>query len=272
MFKCLFQAKRFTHFGNLSLPASLPVVLFVALGWLLLAMPSAAPHSFAAGAAGHLAGRAQQTLSFEDRVAAQRAIEEVYHRHRLWPTDNPQPKPSLEAMIGEDALRGQSARVVEDALRLSTALAVYFSAPVSAADLQAEVDRMARDTRQADVLRELWAALGNDPLRVAECLARPLLVERLVRLRFEECGMRIGECQALGLVDSSNPQSPIRNPQSENPQFDEWWRGVRAQMEMAEAAGGEYRLPEIAAMAASPYTSPRLVAKPYRLIQTVVLT
>ena len=40
----------------------------------------------------HAAGK-HQTLTFEDRVAAQRAIEEVYHHHRIWPTDNPQPKP-----------------------------------------------------------------------------------------------------------------------------------------------------------------------------------
>ena len=91
----------------------------------LAAFKASAPHSFTAGAA----ARKQQTLSFEDRVAAQRAIEEVYYQHRIWPTDNPQPKPPLDAVIGEEALRGQSARVVEDALRLSTALARYSPAP-----------------------------------------------------------------------------------------------------------------------------------------------
>ncbi len=190
---------------------------------------------------GHAANHKRQQLTFEDRVAAQRAIEEVYHQHRIWPADNPQPKPPLEAVLGEDALRAK----VEDALRLSTALEVYWQRPVSAADLQAEVDRMARDTHQPDLLRELWAALGNDPLRVAECLARPLLVERLVRQRFEDCAVRNEGCEALGLTDSAIQHSAIRNSQ-----FDEWWHGVRAQMEMAEAAGGEYRLPEIAAVAA----------------------
>jgi hypothetical protein len=32
------------------------------------------------------AARARQ-LSFADRVAAQRALEAVYHRQRIWPTD-----------------------------------------------------------------------------------------------------------------------------------------------------------------------------------------
>jgi hypothetical protein len=66
----------------------------------------------------HAAGSKRQTLSFEDRVAAQRAIEAVYHRHRLWPADNPQPKPALDEVLPEAALRAK----VEDYLRQSRAL------------------------------------------------------------------------------------------------------------------------------------------------------
>ena len=39
---------------------------------------------------------------------------------------------------------------------------------------------MARNTKQPEVLRELFQALGNDPFVIAECLARPVLTERLV--------------------------------------------------------------------------------------------
>ena len=35
-----------------------------------------------------------RTLSFADRVAYQRAIEDVYWRHRIWPDTNAGPKPS----------------------------------------------------------------------------------------------------------------------------------------------------------------------------------
>ena len=42
------------------------------------------------------------------------------------------------------------------------------------------MDRMARDTKQPEVLRELFEALGNDPFVIAECLARPALAERLL--------------------------------------------------------------------------------------------
>ena len=35
-----------------------------------------------------------QTLTFADRVAYQRAIEDVYWQHRIWPKENAGPKPS----------------------------------------------------------------------------------------------------------------------------------------------------------------------------------
>ena len=39
---------------------------------------------------------------------------------------------------------------------------------------------MAQHTKQPEVLRELFAALGNDPFVIAECLARPVLADRLL--------------------------------------------------------------------------------------------
>ena len=41
------------------------------------------------------------------------------------------------------------------------------------------MERMAQHTKQPEVLREIFAALGNDPFVIAECLARPVLSERL---------------------------------------------------------------------------------------------
>ena len=39
------------------------------------------------------ANSAQTTLTFAERVAYQRAIEEVYWRHRIWPGERQDPKP-----------------------------------------------------------------------------------------------------------------------------------------------------------------------------------
>src|SRR5205085_3104828 len=46
--------------------------------------------------------------------------------------------------------------------------------------LQAEMERMAHHTKQPEVLREIFQALGNDPFVIAECLARPVLAQRLI--------------------------------------------------------------------------------------------
>src|SRR5215472_2006206 len=117
----------------------------------------------------------QRTLSFAQRVAYQRAIEEVYWRHRIWPKENPGPKPSLDAVMSQTQLE----KKVADYLRESEALEDHWQRPITSEQLQAEMERMAQHTRQPEVLRELFEALGNDPLVIAECLARPVLTERL---------------------------------------------------------------------------------------------
>ena len=60
----------------------------------------------------------QRTLTFAERVAYQRAIEEVYWRHRVWPKERPDPKPLLDAVISQAQLE----KKVEDYLRNSQAL------------------------------------------------------------------------------------------------------------------------------------------------------
>ena len=44
------------------------------------------------------------------------------------------------------------------------------------------MDRMAKHTKQPEVLREIFKALGNDPFVIAECLARATLAERLLTI------------------------------------------------------------------------------------------
>jgi len=117
-----------------------------------------------------------RTLTFADRVAYQRAIEDVYWRHRIWPKEKAQPKPSLDEVMSTDQIE----KKINDYLRDSHALETYWQKPITSGQLQAEVERMARNTKQPEVLRELFGALGNDPFLIAECLARPVLTERLV--------------------------------------------------------------------------------------------
>src|SRR5262249_27301745 len=95
---------------------------------------------------------ANRTLTFEERVSYQRAIEEVYWRHRIWPKDNSNPKPSLDAVMSQAQLE----KKVADYLRNSQALEQYWQRPITAAQLQAEMDRMAEHTKQPEVLHELF--------------------------------------------------------------------------------------------------------------------
>jgi len=111
-----------------------------------------------------------------------RAIEEVYWRHRVWPADNPAPKPTLDEALPEVEVRAR----VERTFRLSQALDAYWKRPVTPAQLQRELDRMARESRDPARFRELLAAVGNDPARAAECIARPALVERVARHYFAD--------------------------------------------------------------------------------------
>src|SRR5882724_3728587 len=137
------------------------------------------------------------TLTFAERVFYQRAIEEVYWRHRIWPKENLKPKPSLDEVMSAT----QMEQKVEDYLRDSQALEVYSQTPIAPEQLQAEMERMARNTKQPEVLQELFEALGNDPFVIAECLARPVLTERLVAdLSASDKGQRFAllRAQAVG--------------------------------------------------------------------------
>ena len=69
---------------------------------------------------------------------------------------------------------------MEEYRRNSQALEFYWQRPITADQLQTEMERMASHTKQPEVLRELFDALGNDPFVIAECLARPVLTERLI--------------------------------------------------------------------------------------------
>jgi hypothetical protein len=110
-------------------------------------------------------------LTFSERVTYQRAIEDVYWRHRIWPKERPDSKPSLDAMMSQEQLE----KKVADYLHKSRALEDYWQRPFTAEQLQTEMDRMAQQTKQPEVLRQLFGVLGNDPAVIVECLAKPLL-------------------------------------------------------------------------------------------------
>src|SRR5438552_606846 len=152
----------------------------------------------------------QRTLTFAERVAYQRSIEEVYWRHRIWPKERPDPKPSLDEVMSQ----AQIEKKVEDYLRDSQALEDYWQRPITPDQLQAEMERIAGHTKQPGVLREIFAALGNDPFVIAECLARQVLADRLVTELNNEGSVKLTRIawrkQPLqSWVATAEPQPPV---------------------------------------------------------------
>ncbi|WP_374568037.1 Ig-like domain-containing protein [Ideonella sp.] len=118
-------------------------------------------------------------MSLDERIACQAAVEQVYWRHRTTSGDA-QPRLPFEQAVPPAVLR----RKAEDTVRKTAALRQWWHTEVGADQLQAELDRMAASSQSPQVLAELFAAVGNDPRLAAECIARPLLVDRLIQSYF----------------------------------------------------------------------------------------
>jgi N-acetylneuraminic acid mutarotase len=162
-------------------------------------------HAPALAAAGH-------ALTFESRIACRTAVEEVYWRSRIWPASNPDPKPALS----EIASSADMAAMVEEALAQSAALEEHWQEPITGEMLQKELVRMAAASRRPVILRELYAALDHDPALVAECLARPILAQRLLRERFAADSRFAG----LDFTDWWAAERPVRGTALAAPDFD----------------------------------------------------
>ncbi len=116
-------------------------------------------------------GYQARTLSFEDRVRAQEAVERVYYSHQIGATR------SFEEAVPRSVLEGKVRRYLQE----SAALARFWKTPITDEMLQKELERMARGSRMPERLLELYAALGNDVFLIKECLARAYLADRLTR-------------------------------------------------------------------------------------------
>ena len=117
-----------------------------------------------------------RTLTFAERVAYQRAIEEVYWRHRIWPKESPDPKPSLDAVMSQAQLENK----VTDYLRDRRRLRITGKGRLLLSNYRPKWTEWHGTPTSPKCCDELFEALGNDPFVIAECLARPILAERLV--------------------------------------------------------------------------------------------
>ncbi|MGH7489784.1 MAG: hypothetical protein ACREMY_29895, partial [bacterium] len=113
----------------------------------------------------HFNARASE-LSFADRVEAQRRIEQIYYSHQIGVST------PFESAIDGAFLE----RKVRTYLKESSALEQYWGTPVTAHMLERELERIAAGTRLLSRLKEVYAALGNDPVLIQETFVRGILV------------------------------------------------------------------------------------------------
>ncbi len=184
------------------------------LGMLLLLL--AASTCALPAAAGHV-------LSLAERIAAQRALDEVYFAQ------------SALSPAGRADLAASAELKSRRFVALAAWLAEHEPAALDAAALEREFDRIVRDSRAPARLRAIFAALGNDRFLVEECLVRPLLTER-VAMRFMapraifEADASIADLaarvEAPDLAPLSRAQGSVPEPAPSNCATDGTWNNA----------------------------------------------
>ena len=112
---------------------------------------------------------------FAARCLDRAGVERVYHAHRLGtkqPFAEAMPQTLLERIVRRDQQK-------------ETVLRNFYATVITEAMVTAEVERIETTTQAPEVLAEIKSALGNDPGRFAQAMARPIVVERELRQRFD---------------------------------------------------------------------------------------
>jgi hypothetical protein len=139
------------------------------------------------------------------------AIERVYYNHRLGqkpPFEQATPPALIERLVRED-------------LRKEVTLRKVYGVAITPALLEAEVERINTTTRAPEMLAEIKVALGNDPAKFAQAFAKPFLVERLLREKFDnDDALHAAQRQQVEVVrnqllKAGAAKSEGRNPKAE---------------------------------------------------------
>lgn len=136
-------------------------------------------------------------LTFQARVAYQEKIERIYWQNRIWPKENPQSKPAFEQSISSGAIRDK----IENYLQKSTALKKIWNFTISSERVQLELKRISANTKNPQMLEQIFGALDRDPNVIAECLVRPILVNKILRERYSYEKLFHGEIRAAAEED-----------------------------------------------------------------------
>lgn len=95
----------------------------------------------------------QTPLTLIERIQAQEKIERVYYNHRIWP--NTSLKPSFEELVPRGAIEQKAI----DSIKKSEALQTFWKRSITPEMLQQEMDRIAKTTKDPEMLQELFRRL-----------------------------------------------------------------------------------------------------------------
>ncbi len=114
-----------------------------------------------------------QKQYFDKLVECKTTLDELKWSYNLWPKENKTPKPLFADVVDKEKIR----QSVQDNLKMQAVLLDYFNFEITLAMLQHDMNRMARNTKDAKRLQEMFSVLDNDPTTIAECVSRPYLVK-----------------------------------------------------------------------------------------------
>ena len=184
-------------------------------------------------------------LSFDERVRAQLALERVAWSHREGtkaPFETAAPLSTVELKVRRS-------------LSESVALERIWGDTLTAARLRRELDRMARASRLPGRLREIFDALGDDPVLLQEAIARPALVDRLIHAHYAwdpeihastrraaeasaaaTAGARVVERDDIfDVVVTDRDGAPRAISEFSKVPFDTWWAAAGARFDPLDA-------------------------------------
>jgi hypothetical protein len=164
----------------------------------------------AASFAGALAADIAAQDPITELVADRTAVERVYYDHRLGT------KPPFEKALPA----AEVARLVNADLHKEALLARVYHVEITSPQVEVDVKRIDLETRAPEMLAEIKTALGNDPARFARAVAKPIVVDRELRRRFENDDrlhnaqrkqVEAAREQILALERKENPWAAILN-------------------------------------------------------------
>lgn len=117
-------------------------------------------------------------ITIKERAYYKMKIEEIYQRNRTGKENFKMPPFEFFE------------RKAMDDIRYSIALEKFFNYSITEEKLQAEMDRIAKNTKKPETLKQIFDLLGNDPGLIAEIYVREILSRRLLESFYYSKGFK----------------------------------------------------------------------------------